>query len=157
MKCIPLIAIAVTLLMSCENKPAAPAEAATDGSRITGTWKLISAKSIEKGDTTVTAPVSGQETIKIFNNSHFAFFTHDLQHGTDSATAVFGSGSGTYTLAGDTYSEHLIYCSYRGWEDKDFTFKMKVSQDTIVQSGEEKIDSLNVDHQIIETYVRVKS
>ncbi|TWV99211.1 hypothetical protein [Chitinophaga pinensis] len=48
---------------------------------------------------------------------------------------------GTYTLVGDKYSEHLEYCSYRGWENQDFSFKMEIRNDTIIQSGEEKIDS----------------
>jgi hypothetical protein len=153
MKPIPLIAIAVALLTSCNTKK--EPTATTAPSQLSGTWKLVSAKTIEKNDTIVTAPVAGQETIKIFNDSYFAFFTHDLKHGADSP-AVYGSGSGTYTLVGDTYNEHLEYCSYRGWEDKDFSFNMQITKDTITQKGIEKIDSLGIDHEIIETYVRIR-
>jgi hypothetical protein len=156
MKCASLIAIAVTLLMSCDTKKDASPATTTEKSPLSGTWKLVSAKSIQNTDTTVTAPVPGQETIKIFNDSYFAFFNHDLNHGADTVSAAFGAGSGTYTLVGDKYSEHLEYCSYRGWENQDFSFKMEIRNDTIIQSGEEKIDSLNVDHIIIETYVRVR-
>ncbi|QHS59580.1 hypothetical protein [Chitinophaga agri] len=156
MKWIPLLAMAVTLLTSCDNKTTSPAAAAGERSPVSGTWKLINAKRIEKGDTTITGPVEGQETIKIFNDSYFAFFTHDLQHGADTAKAVYGSGSGTYTLVGDTYNEHLEYCSARGWENKDFSFRMTYGKDTIVQTGVEKIDSLNIDHVIVETYVRIR-
>jgi hypothetical protein len=155
MKFIPLIAIAVTMLASCDTKKTAP-EAPAEKALLSGTWKLVSAQNIQNGDTTVTAPVPGVETIKIFNDSYFAFFSHDLQHGADPANSVFGAGSGTYTLVNDTYSEHLEYCNARGWEDRDFSFKIKVSNDTIVQTGEEKIDSLNIDHVIIEKYVRVR-
>jgi len=152
MKSTPLI-IALALLMSCaEKKTAAPV---AEKAPLSGTWKLISAIRIEKNDTTVTGPVAGQETIKIFNDSYFSFFTHDLTHGVDTP-AVFSAGSGTYTLVGDTYSEHLEYCIARGWEDKDFSFTMKVSKDTIKQSGIEKIDSLGIDHVIEETYVRIR-
>lgn len=155
MKYLPLIAIAFSLF-SCSQQPK---ESLADGtnasSPLSGTWKLISAKSIENNDTTITAPIGGQETIKIFNDSYFAFFTHDLSHGVDSPS-VFGAGSGTYTLVNDVYNEHLEYCSYRGWEDKDFSFTVKISKDTLVQSGIEKIDSLNIDHEIIETYIRVR-
>jgi hypothetical protein len=153
MKYLPFIAIAISLL-SCSQKKEA-SSAATSTPPLTGTWKLISAKSIQGKDTTITAPVAGQETIKIFNDSYFAFFTHDLNHGADS-TAVYGSGSGTYTLVKDVYSEHLEYCSYRGWEDKDFSFVMQISKDTIIQSGIEKIDSLNINHEIVETYARIR-
>ncbi|PSL24994.1 hypothetical protein [Chitinophaga ginsengisoli] len=153
MKYLPFIAIAMSLL-SCSQQQEA-SSAATSTSPLTGTWKLLSAKSIQGKDTTITAPVAGQETIKIFNDSYFAFFTHDLNHGADS-TATYGSGSGTYTLVKDVYSEHLEYCSYRGWENKDFSFVMQVSKDTITQSGIEKIDSLNINHEIVETYVRIR-
>lgn len=153
MKYIPLIAIAVASLLSCNQKKETATAATT--SPLNGTWKLISAKSVENKDTTVTAPVAGQETIKIFNDSYFAFFTHDLKHGKDSP-AVYGSGSGTYTLVNDVYSEHLEYCTYREWEDKDFSFSMQIKKDTIIQNGIEKIDSLNINHEIIETYVRIR-
>lgn len=156
MKWIPLLAMAVTLLTSCDNKTASPAPATAEKSPVSGTWKLISAKRIEKGDTTITGPVEGQETIKIFNDSYFAFFTHDLKHGADTAHAAYGSGSGTYTLVGDTYSEHLEYCNARGWEDLNFSFKLTHGNDTIVQTGVEKIDSLGIDHVIVETYVRIR-
>ncbi|SDH45203.1 lipocalin family protein [Chitinophaga filiformis] len=153
MKYLPFIAIAISLL-SCSHQKE-ESSAATSTSPLVGTWKLISARSIQGKDTTITAPVAGQETIKIFNDSYFAFFTHDLNHGTDSS-AVYGSGSGTYTLVKDVYSEHLEYCSYRGWEDKDFSFVMQISKDTIIQSGIEKIDSLNINHEIVETYARIR-
>jgi hypothetical protein len=153
MKYLPLIAIAVASLLSCNTKKEPSTAAAT--SPLTGTWKLISAKSIQGKDTTTTAPVAGQETIKIFNDSYFAFFSHDLKHGTDSP-AVYGSGSGTYTLVNDAYSEHLEYCSYREWEDKDFSFVMQIKKDTIIQSGIERIDSLNINHEIVETYARIR-
>lgn len=153
MKYLPIIAIAMSALLSCNTKTAPSTPTAT--SPLTGTWKLISAKSIKNKDTLTTAPVAGQETIKMFNDSYFAFFTHDLTHGVDSP-AVFGSGSGTYTLVNDVYSEHLEYCSYREWEDKDFSFVMQIKKDTIIQSGIEKIDSLNINHEILETYVRIR-
>ncbi|SHN39801.1 hypothetical protein [Chitinophaga sp. CF418] len=152
MKYLPFIAIAISLLSCSQQKESSTTASA---SPLTGTWKLISAKSIQNKDTTITAPVAGQETIKIFNDSYFAFFTHDLNHGADS-TAVYGSGSGTYTLVKDVYSEHLEYCSYRGWEDKDFSFVLQIRQDTIIQSGIEKIDSLNINHEIVETYVKIR-
>lgn len=153
MKYLPLIAITMASLISCNPKKEPSTAAAT--SPLTGTWKLISAKSIKNKDTVTTAPVAGQETIKMFNDSYFAFFTHDLKHGADSP-AVFGSGSGTYTLVNDVYSEHLEYCSYREWEDKDFSFTMQIKKDTIIQNGIEKIDSLNINHEIVETYVRIR-
>lgn len=123
---------------------------------LTGTWKLAYSKMIKNGDTADTSPGKEREMIKIFNGSHFAFFQHDVSKGSDSSTAVFGSGAGTYTLSGDKYEEHLQYCSFRSWEDKHFTFTLSLQHDTLIQRGIEKIDSLNVNHEIIEAYTRIR-
>lgn len=127
-------------------------------SPLTGTWKLAYSQLIKNGDTSSTYPVKGkeQEMIKIFNGSHFAFFKHDLSKGSDSATADFGSGAGTYTLSGDQYTEHLQYCSFRSWEDQRFSFTLTIKNDTLIQRGIEKIDSLNVNHEIVEAYIRLR-
>jgi hypothetical protein len=127
---------------------------ASSANKLNGSWQLVSSQKIIKGDTTTTTPKEGQEMIKIFNDTDFAFFTHDLKHGKDSATAVYSSGSGTYTLKNDKYHEHLVYCTYREWENHDFDFTLQLKKDTLIQTGIEKIDSLKIDQQIIETYVR---
>jgi hypothetical protein len=137
--------IAIVTITAC-NTPVKP---------INGTWRMFAAKMIKGTDTTSTFPVEGQEMIKIINNTHFAFFKHDLKHGTDSAKAVYDTGGGTYTLVGDVYTEHLDYCNYREWEDKSFTFNLQIKQDTLIQKGIEKIEGLQVNQEIIEMYVRI--
>lgn len=124
-------------------------------SPLNGTWSLVSSAIIVNKDTTITFPVAGQEMIKIFNNDTFAFFKHDLSGGKDSSK-VFDAGAGSYKLEGENYSEHLAYCNYRAWEGHDFSFQLKVNGDTIIQSGIEKIDSLGVNQEIREVYVRKK-
>lgn len=123
---------------------------------ITGTWKLVSAIKVIKADTSSTYPVKGQEEemIKVVNASHFAFFKHDLKK--PGSKPVYDSGAGTYTLNGDTYTENLNYCNYREWEGHSFNFKVSFKGDTLVQKGIEKIEKLNIDQEIVETYVRVK-
>lgn len=121
---------------------------------LSGSWKLISAKTITGKDTVSSYPVDGQEMIKIFNGRDFAFFKHDLKRGKGPG-AVFESGAGTYQLAGEDYQEHLAYCSYRDWENRDFKFKLTLKNDTLIQKGIEKIDSLNVNHEIVETYTKI--
>lgn len=122
---------------------------------IVGTWKLIRGTLIEKGDTVVTDYTRDRSFIKMINATHFSFITHDLNHGKDSA-ASFGAGAGTYTLKGDTYTEHLEYCKAREWEGHDFSFTLTIRQDTLVQRGVEKIESAGIDRLNIEEYVRVK-
>jgi len=121
---------------------------------IQGTWKLVSSQAVTQGDTVNTSPQRTVEMIKIINETHFAFFKHDLNKGKGD-TAIYDSGSGPYTLKGDNYSEHLEYCSAREWEGHDFRFTVTLKHDTLIQRGIEKIENLNVDREITEVYVRM--
>ena len=123
---------------------------------IVGTWKLISGTTIEKGDTTTTYYDKNLSFIKIINDTHFAFLNHDIQKGKDSATAAYSSGGGSYTLHDSTYTEHLEYCSDRQWEGNDFKFTIRIKNDTLTQTGIEKVESAGVDRLNIERYARVK-
>ncbi|SEJ38450.1 hypothetical protein SAMN04487995_4384 [Dyadobacter koreensis] len=142
----------IIALISCKQSDNSQRDTS---SPILGTWKLISSKIIADEDTTVTFPIKNQEMIKIFNKDTFAFFKQDT-NASKGDSAVFDAGAGTYKLNGEDYSEHLEYCNYRGWENKDFNFKLRIANDTLVQTGIEKIDSLNVNQEIIEIYVRRK-
>jgi hypothetical protein len=151
MKLTSLLLLSTLAITACtqketkvEQKPEQP---------LIGTWHLVSSKSITKGDTVVTTPPKDQEMVKIFNGTDFAFFTHDKQKG-KVAQPVYSSGSGTYTLTGNNYAERLAYCDSRDWENRDFKFTVQFKHDTLIQSGIEKIDSLNINREIIETYVK---
>ena len=148
--------IPAVLFVACKQ-PAAEKTAVNEvpAAPILGTWKLVSAINVTKGDTVTTYPEKGQEDemIKIVNGSHFAFFKHDLKKG---GKAVFDSGAGTYKLDGDNYTENLDYCNYREWEKHSFNFKVTFKGDTLIQKGIERIEALKVDREITETYVKVK-
>ncbi|WP_166922066.1 hypothetical protein [Flavobacterium poyangense] len=122
---------------------------------VEGTWRLISAETTEK-DSTFSTFNSKTKMIKIINDSHFAFFNHDLQNGKDSTNAVFFGGGGKYTLKDSVYTEHLEYFNNRQWENNKFEFVVKVKNDTLIQKGIEKIEKLGVDRVIVEKYVREK-
>jgi hypothetical protein len=141
-------------LLSCgaENRKN---ESRTTPESITGTWQLLKATLIEKGDTTVTDYTKGVSFIKIINDTHFAFLQHDLNKGKDSA-AVFVAGGGSYSIKDSLYTEHLQYCSAREWEDNDFAFTVAIHNDTLTQHGVEKVESEGVNRINIEKYVRVK-
>ena len=147
-----LIILSCILMISCKAK--------TDGDTsntvsnpLMGTWKLLKTTIIENGDTTVTDFSKKLSFIKIINKTHFAFLQHDLNKGKDS-TAIFVSGGGRYTLTGNTYKEQLEYCSAREWEGHDFTFNIQLENDTLVQSGEEKVESAGINRMTVEKYVR---
>ena len=150
MKSIAVFITLITLLfsVSCTSKKAALP--------ITGTWKLLSGSLIEKGDTTVTDYTTNKQFIKIINDDHFAFMSHDLNKGKDSATALFSAGGGKYSIKDSIYTEHLEYCSDRQWENNDFSFTVTIKNDTLIQQGVEKIEGTNVNRLNIEKYVRLK-
>jgi hypothetical protein len=152
---IVLASIATALiLLSCTGKtddnvqkPSHPA--------IIGTWQLITGTVIENGDTTVTDYTKNISFLKIINDTHFAFLQHDVKKGKDTV-AVFASGGGTYLLKDSLYTEHLAYCSARNWEGNDFSFTISIKNDTLIQSGIEKVETAGVNRINIEKYVRIK-
>lgn len=143
-----VLAMLILSVISCSEKSSALSD-------VEGTWKLVTGTLIEKGDTTLTDYTGNVEMIKVINKTHFAFLNHDIHHGKDS-TASFAAGGGKYTLTGDEYVEHLDYCSDRQWEGHEFKFRVKVSNDTLVQTGSEVVENLGVNRLNIERYVRVK-
>lgn len=145
-----LLFIAIGIVSCQTEKKSLPEEIPLEG-----TWQLISGTIIEEGDTTVTDYTKDQRMIKLINKKHFAFLNHDLNKGQDS-TAVFVAGGGEYELKGDQYIEHLAYCNFREWEGNDFQFTVTIKNDTLIQSGIEKIEGIGVDRMNIEKYVRIK-
>ena len=126
----------------------------TTSSPLIGTWKLLTATLIEKGDTIVTDYTKNLSFIKIINDTHFAFLQHDLNKTKDSA--LFVAGGGRYSLKDSSYTEHLEYCSAREWEGHDFSFTISIQHDTLVQQGIEKVESAGVNRINIEKYIRLK-
>ena len=149
---IVFLIIAFTLT-SC-NESTQPGKTEKAQVPIEGTWELISGTTITKGDTAFTDYTKGQKMIKIINATHFAFLKHDLNKGKD--TAIYESGGGTYSLVGNQYTEHLDYCNYREWEGHEFQFTVAIQNDTLIQTGLEKLENLGIDRVIIERYSSVK-
>lgn len=141
------------ILVSC-NAKTQQNRSTSSQIQMQGTWKLLKAKVIEKDDTVTTNYTQNKSFIKIINETHFAFLLHDLNKGRDS-TSLFTAGGGRYSLKGNQYTEHLIYCTARNWEGRDFTFTIHIKNDTLIQRGIEKIDSLNINRLNIEKYVRI--
>jgi hypothetical protein len=157
MKIISPMLLAAVFFTACNNGTV-PVNATGGGTTaLNGTWQLISGTTIEKGDTTVTWYTKDLAFIKVINNSHFAFLKHDLTKGKDSSTRAFGAGGGVYTLKDSVYTEHLEYCSDREWEGNDFVFTIYLLNDTLVQSGVEKVEGAGVNRLNIEKYIRVKN
>ncbi len=144
----------ITSMLSCTAKTESDVLKSTPLA-ITGTWKLITGTVVEKGNTVVTDYTKNISFIKIINDTHFAFLQHDLNKGKDS-TAVFVAGGGTYSLSDSLYTEHLAYCSDRNWEGNDFSFTITLKNDTLIQSGVEKVASTGINRVNTEKYIRFK-
>ena len=142
----------IASLLSCTAKTGSDGLKSTPLA-ITGTWKLITGTVVEKGNTVVTDYTKKISFIKIINDTHFAFLQHDLNKGKDS-TAVFVAGGGTYSLSDSLYTEHLEYCSDRNWEGNDFSFTITLKNDTLIQSGVEKVASTGINRVNTEKYIR---
>ena len=95
---------------------------------LAGTWELVSA---EYGGQ--PAP-SEMKEIKIISAKHFMFITYDKK-----TSKPIRNGTGSYTLDGDSYTEHVDFMSGEGTDGatgKDFTFKIKLDADTLTQTGD---------------------
>jgi len=149
-----LVVIAATLL-SCSNNKTDKTEDKKDVLPLVGTWQIVSGLTIQKKDSTFTDYTKGKKGIKIVNGTHFSFLIHDLTKGKEK-TPLFDVGGGHYTLNGDKYTEYLDYCNAREWENNKFDFTITIKNDTLTQTGIEKIDSIGVNRINIEKYVRVK-
>ncbi len=153
MRIITILFLAATIMLSCNT--ASKPDASQQAIPIIGTWQLISGTLIEKGDTTVTDYTKDKSQIKIINATHFAFLNHTLDK-RKTGPDDFVAGGGHYTLDGDKYTENLEYCSARQWENNKFSFTVSIQNDTLIQTGVEKIDSIGVNRLNIEKYYRVK-
>ncbi|WP_221392630.1 lipocalin-like domain-containing protein [Dyadobacter sp. NIV53] len=154
MKTIFQFVILATIAISCVQKTEENSTKKTS-LPIVGTWKLITGTTIEKGDTVVAYYNKNVSFVKIINDTHFAFLNHDLKKGKD-YSVMYSSGGGTYSLSDSLYTEHLEYCSDREWEGNDFKFTIAIKDDTLIQTGVEKVESAGINRLNIEKYVRLK-
>jgi len=150
--------LAGALALACAGcTPAHQPESQSPKNNAMGTWQLV-AKTTYIGDTVKHDKIEGTRTIKIINDTHFAFLTHEapIPGDTTKVPPVFVAGGGTYTLRDSIYTEVLEYCNFREWENHEFTFTLKVKGDSLIQSGEEKVEAANISQTIVEKYLRVK-
>lgn len=141
----------ISMLLSCQSRESKQKQPLP----IKGTWQLITGTLIEKGDTTITDYTKDLSFIKIINDSHFAFLKHDLTKG-KGESKNFDAGGGTYTLKDSLYTERLEYYRQKEWEGGEFSFVLTLKNDTLTQTGTEKVESAGVNRVNTEVYVRLK-
>jgi hypothetical protein len=142
--------VALLALVSCSTKNEKTNESK---SAVEGTWRLLSATTIENGKTKVIDFSRDLKMLKIINGTHFSFLKHSLKPKDSSS---FDAGGGRYTFAGDDYTEQLDFYKDKNWEGKTFKFKVTFNGDTLIQKGVEKVEEAKVDRIIIEKYLKEK-
>lgn len=142
MKNIILLFLMLLGLSNCVKKE--------DSKNIEGTWKMVYAETIE-GDTIKLKDLSNTTFIKIINKSHFAFFNQE-----NTSAINFYGGAGTYTLQGDNYTEILNFTAVEAIKNHQFSFKVEIKGDTLIQSGIEKVEAAGMDRFITEKYIKLK-
>jgi hypothetical protein len=141
----------ISTIVSCSSDEVKKEDAVA----IKGTWKLVSATTVTKGVSTFHDFTKDSQMIKIINDDHFAFLKHDLKLNKEGKNN-FDAGGGKYKLEGDQYTEHLDFYVDKNWEGKTFVFKVKIQNDTLFQTGIEKVEAAGVDRTITEKYLKVQ-
>ena len=136
--------ITLFIFASCHQKSASKSYL-----DIEGTWKMISAETIEN-DSIKLKDVSNTTFIKIINKSHFSFFN---QHKT--GTENFYSGAGIYHLKGNKYTETLEFTTVKEIRNHQFSFQLEIIGDTLIQSGIEKVAAAGINREIVEKYIKL--
>jgi len=127
-----------------------------------GAWELVDAK-YTPADPTFSLSTSRQ--IKILTKTHWAFLSQErsvpkLTSGSDAellaAAKAFSAGGGTYTLGGDTYTEHVEFFSNPNFVGASFTFKVKWEGDEWTQTGILPMKTLGLGDRDVELYERYR-
>lgn len=144
------------VLLACTNQDGEKTEIKkTSSISLQGTWQLLSSTILENGKETFNDYTKDQRMIKIINDTHFSFLKHDLKLNKEGKNN-FDAGGGRYKLVDDNYTENLDFYSDKNWEGKAFNFKVKIQNDTLIQTGIEKVESAGVDRIITEKYIKIK-
>lgn len=93
-----------------------------------GTWEIVSQKLVYP-DSTVDRTDQVPHTLKILNATHFAF---GRQMGEEEVYA----GGGTYTIDGETYTEHIEFHSAGALVGQSVTFDARIEDDLWHHSGQ---------------------
>jgi hypothetical protein len=134
-------------------------------SQLEGTWELVDAKHTPDP----AFKLAEWRQTKVITRTHWVFLAQKKDRqmfsgaGTDAewlnAARSFEAGGGTYTLAGDTYTEHIQYFSLPNFVNVSIPYKIKCEGDQLIQMGTIPLKSLGLadgDMELYEVYQRVK-
>lgn len=145
-----VLIVIITIFISCNSSNKRQIEnVGLEESKIEGTWKLVYGE-IRENDSVVIKDLSKSDFIKIINQSHFAFFNQKPK-----TSEGFYGGAGTYELNGEDYVETLEFIGAENIRNHKFPFKIKIKEDSLIQTGLEEVKEAGIKRYIVEKYVRL--
>ena len=135
-----------------------------------GQWKLISSElTIGENAISLFDPKT-HKMIKLFTHNHFAFVSkgpHRKKFASASpserekimAFENFGGGGGSYSIAGNKYTENVEYCHFPNYEGMRFEFRLTMEGNKLIQQGNYPLKALGFGEQdgfLKEVYERVE-
>lgn len=122
--------------------------------KLEGAWKLIEYKGISEGEIVWTLPGNAHgDQLKSWSGEYFMFVGKFVA---DSNTTI-NYGSGTYTLEGNHYTEHIDIHVSQDYVGTDERLILEFKGDTLVQINPVNDDwTYDKDNYRMEKYVRVK-
>ena len=105
---------------------------------------------IVENDSVKLKDLSNTTFIKIINKTHFSFFNQEIK-----GNKNFYSGAGSYVLEGEKYTETLAFTTIEAIKNHQFSFKVIIKGDTLIQSGIEKVKAAGINRFIIEKYIKL--
>jgi hypothetical protein len=127
-----------------------------------GAWELVDAK-YTPADPGFS--LASQRQIKILTKTHWAFLSQDRSPpqpatgsnaGQPAAAPAFTAGGGTYTLDGDTYTEHIEFFFARKFVGATITYKIRWEGDEWIQTGTLPLKALGASDQDVELQERYR-
>lgn len=123
-------------------------------SKLQGTWKLVEYKSVVDGEKAWAIPGNAEgEQLKSWSGEYFMFVGKFIASGTTNQNF----GSGTYTLEGNHYTEHIDIHVSQDYVGVDERLIIEFKGDTLMQINPVNDDwTYDKNNYRMEKYVRVK-
>ena len=115
----------VLLFVSCQTVSSAGSRT----SPLDGAWEFVSGRYVNADGKVSEVAAPQIHSLKVLNDSHFAFVTVR-----DDGTLV-RAAAGPFTVSGNTYSEQLEKTSFEGIRGKTYSFEWRLEGDTWHHAG----------------------
>ena len=150
-----IVFVPVLLLVGCGQT--------SESNRLEGAWELVEAKYTPPDP---TFSLTEWRQIKLLTKTHWAYLSQKrsspkitaLTNDSEllAAAKAFGAGGGTYTLAGDVYTERVEFFSTPNYVSVSLPYRIKWEGDEWIMTGTFPMKSMGLGDQDIELYERYR-